>query len=149
MTDVANTASTPTPKVNLIGLSREQMEAYFATIGEKKFRAQEHFFKEARRTAKAHVAAILEKLQAIDRTEAVIRRMSDIALKVPGVANVVAFPGLSINGFTNAPNAGIVFTTLKPFHERTKANESGEAIAAEMDTLRESADSHAPTLLRE
>ena len=46
---------------------------------------------------------------SLDRTEAVIRRMSDIALKQPGVENTVAFPGLSINGFTNSSNAGIVF----------------------------------------
>ena len=50
----------------------------------------------------------------LDRTEDVIRRMSDIALKQPGVENAVAFPGLSINGFTNSSNAGIVFVTLKP-----------------------------------
>jgi multidrug efflux pump len=36
--------------------------------------------------------------------------MSDIAKEMPGVESSVAFPGLSINGFTNAPNAGIVFT---------------------------------------
>ncbi len=28
------------------------------------------------------------------------------------------FPGLSINGFTNSPNSGIVFVSLKPFEER-------------------------------
>jgi multidrug efflux pump len=56
----------------------------------------------------------------LDRTEAVIREMSDIGLKQPGVASAVAFPGLSINGFVNSPNAGIVFFTLKPFDERTK-----------------------------
>ena len=54
----------------------------------------------------------------LDRTEDVIRRMSDIALKQPGVEHAVAFPGLSINGFTNSSNAGIVFATLKPFDER-------------------------------
>ena len=56
----------------------------------------------------------------LDRTEAVIREMSDIGLKQPGVASAVQFPGLSINGFVNSPNAGIVFFTLKPFDERTK-----------------------------
>jgi multidrug efflux pump subunit AcrB len=30
----------------------------------------------------------------------------------------VSFPGLSINGFTNSSNSGIVFATLKPFDER-------------------------------
>src|SRR5205085_1589562 len=37
----------------------------------------------------------------LDRTEDVIRRMSAIALKHPGVESAIAFPGLSINGFTN------------------------------------------------
>ena len=40
---------------------------------------------------------------SLDRTEAVIRRMSDIGLKQPGVEAAVAFPGLSINGFSVAP----------------------------------------------
>ena len=58
---------------------------------------------------------------SLDRTEAVIRRMSDIGLKQPGVRSAVAFPGLSISGFSVAPNAGIVFFTLKPFEERKHA----------------------------
>ena len=58
---------------------------------------------------------------SLDRTEAVIRNMSDIGLKQPGVEAAVAFPGLSISGFSVAPNAGIVFFTLKPFEERTSA----------------------------
>ena len=57
----------------------------------------------------------------LDRTEEVIRRMGDIALKQPGVESAVAFPGLSINGFTNSSNSGIVFVTLKPFDERKAA----------------------------
>ena len=65
----------------------------------------------------------------LDRTEAVIREMSDIALKEPGVEGAVEFPGLSINGFINSPSAGIVFVKLKPFEERTSADLSGSAIA--------------------
>ncbi len=65
----------------------------------------------------------------LDRTEAVIRKMSDIAAKEPGVDHSVAFPGLSINGFINSPSAGIVFVTLKPFDQRKGANLSGNAIA--------------------
>jgi multidrug efflux pump len=57
---------------------------------------------------------------SLDRTEAVIRRMGEIALKQPGVESAVAFPGLSINGFTNSSSAGIVFVTLKPFAERKR-----------------------------
>ena len=55
---------------------------------------------------------------SLDRTEDVIRRMSEITMKTPGVEHAVAFPGLSINGFTNSSSAGIVFVTLKPFSER-------------------------------
>jgi multidrug efflux pump len=68
----------------------------------------------------------------LERTEKVIRDMSDIALREPGVASAVAFPGLSINGFVNSASAGIVFVTLKPFDERTTPNLSGFAIAGSL-----------------
>ncbi|MBO9327806.1 multidrug efflux RND transporter permease subunit [Achromobacter xylosoxidans] len=70
---------------------------------------------------------------SLDRTDAVIRRMSDIALKEPGVQSAIAFPGLSINGFTNSSSAGIVFVMLKPFNERKSAALSGDAIAASLN----------------
>ncbi|MBL8477458.1 MAG: efflux RND transporter permease subunit [Methyloversatilis sp.] len=70
---------------------------------------------------------------SLDRTEDVIRRMGDIALAQPGVENAVAFPGLSINGFTNSSSAGIVFATLKPFDERKSADLSAGAIAASLN----------------
>ena len=69
----------------------------------------------------------------LDRTEEVIRRMSEITLKQPGVEHAVAFPGLSINGFTNSSNAGIVFATLKPFSERRSADQSAGAIAGQLN----------------
>jgi multidrug efflux pump len=65
----------------------------------------------------------------LDRTEAVIHRMVEITLKQPGVESAVAFPGLSINGFTNSSSAGIVFVTLKPFSERRGQTLSAGAIA--------------------
>jgi len=74
-------------------------------------------------------AAQLPDAASLDRTEAVIRQMSDIALKTPGVESAVAFPGLSINGLTNSPNAGIVFVTLKPFDERKGKALSAAALA--------------------
>src|SRR6266478_4970280 len=70
---------------------------------------------------------------SLDRSEAVIRRMSDVGLKQPGVQDAVAFPGLSISGFSVAPNAGIVFFCLKPFEERKTANLSGPAIAGALN----------------
>ncbi len=65
----------------------------------------------------------------LDRTEDVIRRMGEITLKQPGVQHAVAFPGLSINGFTNSSNAGIVFATLDPFEQRRDPALSAGAIA--------------------
>ena len=68
----------------------------------------------------------------LERTEKVMREMSDIAMKEPGVESAVAFPGLSINGFINSPSAGIVFVTLKPFEERTTRDLSGFAISQKL-----------------
>ena len=72
--------------------------------------------------------AQLPDAATLDRTEAVIRKMSTIALEEPGVANSVAFPGLSINGFVNASNAGIVFVTLKPAEERAAHKQTAASI---------------------
>ena len=69
----------------------------------------------------------------LDRTEDVIRRMSEIAMKQPGAEHAVAFPGLSINGFTNSSNSGIVFVTLAPFEERKTPELSGNAIAMQLN----------------
>ncbi|MCS5711715.1 multidrug efflux RND transporter permease subunit [Candidatus Berkiella aquae] len=68
----------------------------------------------------------------LERSENVIREMSNIALQEPGVESAVAFPGLSINGFINSPSAGIVFVTLKPFEERRSKELSGFAISQKL-----------------
>ncbi len=70
---------------------------------------------------------------SLDRTEEVMRKMSEIALKHPGVKDAIAFPGLSIQGFTISPNAGIVFVGLKDFAERTTPELNGGAIAGELN----------------
>ncbi len=69
---------------------------------------------------------------SLDRTDAVIRRMSEIALKHPDVESSIAFPGLSINGFSNSSNAGIVFVGLKDFEQRKRSDQNGMAIAAKL-----------------
>ncbi|MDR6950928.1 multidrug efflux pump [Ancylobacter sp. 3268] len=69
----------------------------------------------------------------LDRTEEVIRRMTEITLAEPGVESAVAFPGLSIAGFSNSSNAGIVFSTLKPFEERKDPSLSAGAIAMSLN----------------
>jgi hydrophobe/amphiphile efflux-1 (HAE1) family protein len=76
--------------------------------------------------------AQLPAAASLERTDAVIRRMSEIALKHPGADAAVSFPGLSINGFTNSPSSGIAFVRLKPFDQRTSKELSAEAVAADL-----------------
>ncbi|MCE4555551.1 efflux RND transporter permease subunit [Roseateles cellulosilyticus] len=70
---------------------------------------------------------------SLDRTEEVIRQMSAIALKVPGIVDSVAFPGLSVAGFSAAPNEGIVFFGLEGFDQRTSREKSKEAILGQVN----------------
>jgi multidrug efflux pump len=70
---------------------------------------------------------------SLDRTDAVIREMSAIALKVPGIVDSVAFPGLSIAGFSAAPNEGIVFFGLESFDKRTSPDKSKFAILGQVN----------------
>ena len=70
---------------------------------------------------------------SLDRTEAVLRRMTDEALKQPGVQDVVGFAGLSINGFATVPNAAIMFVMLDPFEQRTTEQLSANAIAGALN----------------
>ena len=69
----------------------------------------------------------------LDRSEDVIRTMSRIAMDDPGVEHAISFPGLSINGFTNSANSGIVFAGLKPFDQRTTPDLSAGAIAMRLN----------------
>ncbi|NMH59181.1 efflux RND transporter permease subunit [Alteromonas ponticola] len=77
--------------------------------------------------------AQLPDASSLDRTEDVIRQMSEIAMQHPGVADAVAFPGLNINGFTNSSSSGVLFTPLKPFDERTSPELSAGAIAMQLN----------------
>ena len=70
---------------------------------------------------------------SLDRTDAVMRRMGEIGMDTPGIESAVQFPGLSISGFSVAPNAGIVFFCLDPFSERHEPELSGPAIAESLN----------------
>ncbi len=75
----------------------------------------------------------LPNAASLDRTEEVVRRVSDIGLKTPGVANAVQFPGLSIAGFTNSPNSAIVFFALDDFDRRKSKELYGLNIANQLN----------------
>jgi hydrophobe/amphiphile efflux-1 (HAE1) family protein len=77
--------------------------------------------------------AQLPAASSLDRTQEVIRQMSEIAIRTPGVQHALGFPGLSANGFVNLDNAGLIFLPLTDFEERHSANLSAEAIAARLN----------------
>lgn len=76
--------------------------------------------------------AQLPNAASLDRTDEVVKQMSKIALAEPGVESVVAFPGLSINGFVNVPNAAVMFVMLDPFKDRTTPDLTATAIAGRL-----------------
>ncbi|EOT1927670.1 efflux RND transporter permease subunit [Serratia marcescens] len=76
--------------------------------------------------------AQLPNSASLDRTNAVVKQMSKIALAEPGVESVVAFPGLSINGFVNVPNAAVMFVMLDPFKDRATPDLAASAIAGRL-----------------
>ncbi|WP_067216611.1 efflux RND transporter permease subunit [Marinomonas gallaica] len=84
---------------------------------------------------KQYLVAIaqLPDAASLDRTEAVVREMEQIALATPGVLQTVSFPGLSVNGFTNSSNSAIVFVTLEDFEKRKTPELSAGAIAGQLN----------------
>ncbi|OKB68298.1 multidrug efflux RND transporter permease subunit [Serratia marcescens] len=76
--------------------------------------------------------AQLPNSASLDRTDTVVKKMSQIALAEPGVESVVAFTGLSINGFVNVPNAAVMFVMLDPFKDRTTPELAATAIAGRL-----------------
>jgi multidrug efflux pump len=77
--------------------------------------------------------AQLPDAATLDRTEEVIRKMTDVARENPAVDHSIAFPGLSVNGFVNVPNAGIAFVTLKPFEERHGPGMDVNSVVADLN----------------
>src|SRR5271156_2691398 len=70
---------------------------------------------------------------SLDRTEKVVRQISAIAKKTPGVDHVIGFSGLSVQGFVNLSNAAVVFFPLTSFDERRTKNLSAAAITGSLN----------------
>jgi multidrug efflux pump len=83
---------------------------------------------------KLYLAAAVQLPDAasIDRTEAVVRKMTDIAMKTPGVESVVSFPGLSVANLMNSPSQAGVFIILDDFHKRKTPDLSANAIMGKL-----------------
>ena len=81
---------------------------------------------------------LLPEGATIDRTEAATRKMSAMALEVPGVASAVAFPGLNAVHFVNTPNIATVFFGIDPAEEReATAEELAAQLSGRFSTIKE------------
>jgi hydrophobe/amphiphile efflux-1 (HAE1) family protein len=66
---------------------------------------------------------------SLERTEIAMRKMGEFALKTPGVADVVQFPGLNGIHFVSTPNVGVMFVGLD---DAATLPKSAAAIAADL-----------------
>jgi HAE1 family hydrophobic/amphiphilic exporter-1 len=72
----------------------------------------------------------LPDASTIARTEAVMARINEIALKVPGVWATLEVAGYNIVDAIQQPNAGIAFLILEPWDQRTTPETSATGIMA-------------------
>lgn len=77
--------------------------------------------------------AQLPDAASIERTDAIMREMTEISLQHPDVESVMSFPGMSVNGMANVTNGGIVFPILKPFPDRKRASQHASAVAQQLN----------------
>jgi hydrophobic/amphiphilic exporter-1 (mainly G- bacteria), HAE1 family len=68
------------------------------------------------------VAAQLPDAASLERTQAVLKNISDVALKTPGVEHAITIGGISaLDGNASLANAGVIYLTLKDWDERYKS----------------------------
>ncbi len=75
-------------------------------------------------------AILLPDAASIDRTEDVMKRVSDIAMQAPGVEGTFAITGFNFFTGTTQTNMATIFLPLTSFHERVRdpAHQSAAAI---------------------
>ena len=74
---------------------------------------------------------------SIERTDAALKKIGEIAMNIDGVQNDVAFPGFNPLQFINTPNYGVTFINLKPFGERRSATEINAELSAKISAIQE------------
>jgi multidrug efflux pump len=70
---------------------------------------------------------------SVERTQRIMSRIGDIALKLDGVHHTVGVSGQSLILNANAPNLGSMYVMLKDFSERRGLELTAEAIARELE----------------
>nr|NIS39596.1 MMPL family transporter [Desulfuromonadales bacterium] len=76
--------------------------------------------------------AQLPEAASIERTKAVVAEMRDIAMKTPGVADVLEVSGYNIVDALKQPFQGMAFVILEPFEERTTPETQAGGIMASL-----------------
>ncbi|HEX2082084.1 MAG TPA: efflux RND transporter permease subunit, partial [Xanthomonadaceae bacterium] len=75
---------------------------------------------------------------SIERTDAALKKIGQIAMGIEGTQNDVAFPGFNPLQFINTPNYGVTFINLKPFGERDRsATEINAELSAKLASVQE------------
>ncbi|MEO8367385.1 MAG: multidrug efflux RND transporter permease subunit, partial [Pseudoxanthomonas sp.] len=75
---------------------------------------------------------------SIERTDAALKKVAAIAKGIEGVESEIAFPGLNPLQFTNTPNSGVAFFTLKPFNQRkNSARQISDELNAKISNIQE------------
>jgi multidrug efflux pump len=70
---------------------------------------------------------------SLERSDEIVKQLSDIARKTPGVAHTIDLPGYSVLLSTNISNVGGMFVILEPFEERKgDPARSAKAVAANL-----------------
>ena len=67
---------------------------------------------------------------SLERTEAVVEQVAELARKDPGIASTIELAGFSVVTSTNQANGGTVIAVLKPWAQRTSVRESATGIIA-------------------
>jgi hydrophobe/amphiphile efflux-1 (HAE1) family protein len=78
------------------------------------------------------VAFQLPPGSSLDRTDDVIRASASEVLKHPAAKDATIFVGFDGATFTNAPNTGSIFVTLKSFEERARLGLSAARVAGDL-----------------
>ena len=69
---------------------------------------------------------------SLGRTDEVVRKVRDIVLDTPGIANVVSFAGFSGATQTISSSTGALFPVLAPFEERIEHGQTAASITADL-----------------
>src|SRR4029079_4664766 len=69
---------------------------------------------------------------SLERTEEVMRRVTELASDTPGVQHVIGLPGYSVLTSNNISNVGGGFIILAPFEERLEHGQTGPTVLAEL-----------------